>query len=233
MKRKLSNKLLFILLWIFLILSFSMLAIFVLYEANGYRLNKSNWHLEQTGLISLDGLPKQADVTINGKLVSKTLPFRIQKVFPGSYTVIVGLSGYNSWTKSVKVTGGQAYENKKVYLYLANPEVRESTRTIKPSDIQNDTKNQSSDIQILNSSEIWYKKDLITRFSQPVYHAILTDDRLHIIFQVGKELRVIELDGGNNTKLFDLPENKAYDFALYSDKILFVDQDKIKEVEIR
>lgn len=228
MKKQIS----FIFLWIFLIVSFSMLAIFVLYEANGYRLNRNNWHLELTGLIALDGQPKQADISLNGELVSNNLPFKLQKVFPGAYLISVTHDNYFTWKKIVKITGGQAYENKKVYLYYAKPEIKETTRTIKASDIKNDAKNQGSDLTISNN-EIWYKEKLLTRFNEKMSGVILTDDRAHIIFQVNKEIRVMDLDGSNNTKLFDLLNSDPHDFALYSDKILFVEGEKIKEAKIR
>ena len=204
----------------------------MLYEANGYRLNKTTLRLEQAGLISLDGQPKQSYITINGKVSASSLPVRFQKIFPGQYTILVSHDGYNSWAKTVKIEGGQAYENKKVYLYLSNITAAETTRNITLENITNDAQSQKSSVQILNN-EIWYKEKLVTRFGLSPAEAILTDDHTHIMFQLGQELRVMDLDGTNNIKLLDFSSSDSHIFALDSTNVLFSDNGKIMEARIR
>jgi hypothetical protein len=232
MKKATRVKIYFVLLWIFLIISFSMVAIFILYEANGYRLNRNTWRLELAGLISIDGLPKSATIKINNKIVAKALPFKIAKALPGTYLLSVSRDGYSTWSKTIEVTAGQAYQDKYVYLYLAAPQIQPTSRNITSDQIKSDAQNELSSLQIIND-EIWYQKKLVTRFSSVPSGAILTDDKDHIIFQLGQELRVMDLDSSNNIKLFSLPSADPTVFALYSDKIIFASQDKIFEVKIR
>ena len=232
MSLNLRNKILFILLWIFIIVSFSLLALFVLYEANGYRVDFNAWRLEQTGLIYIDGVPKQVEVKFNNKTVSSVLPLKIPKILPGRYAVSVTKEGYSTWSKNILVQSGQAFEYRTINLYLLSPEIKETTRKIQADTIKNDQKDQSSQV-IVKDNEIWYKEKLVTRFSESPKGAILTDDHGHIMFQLGKELRVIELDGANNTKIFDFPTTDPYTYALYTDKVIFVNNDKIDEVKIR
>lgn len=233
MKNELKFQLKFIALWIFLVSSFLVLAVFVLYEANGYRLNKTTWHLESTGLISLDGQPKQIDtIIINGKTVAKNLPYKTKKLLPGYYDIAASKSGYSTWNKTIYLNGGQAYEDKKMFLFFSKPLIVETTKNMNIDSLTNEAKNQSANITI-KVNEIWYNDELLTRFSDTPKSVILADDRLHVFFQLGNEMRVIELDGSNNTKLFDLPSNDTYIFTQNNDRIYYVDKEKIYEVEIR
>lgn len=233
MKKDLKIKIYFILLWIFLVSSFLVLALFILYEANGYKLNRQTWHLELTGLISLDGQPRQIDdIKINGKTVASNLPYKTKKILPGYYEIVASKSGYSNWTKIFYLNGGQAYEDKKMFLFFTEPVITETNRIITKESLTNDAKNQASAVTIKNN-EIWYQENLVTRFSDIPKSAILADDRLHIFFQLGSELRVIELDGSNNTKLFDFPSADTYIFSQNNDRVYYIDKDKIFEVEIR
>ena len=234
MNKQLILQLKFIVLWIFLVSSFLALALFILYEANGYRLNKQTWRLELTGLISLDGQPKQVDsIMINGKKVDDTiLPYKVKKLLPGYYDIIITKSGYQNWAKSFYLDGGQAFEDKKMFLFFDKPIIKESVRNISLDSLKNDAKNQASQV-VIKDNEIWYDDELLTRFSDAPKSAILADDHLHIFFQLGSELRVIELDGSNNSKLFDLPSADTYVFSQNNDRVYYIDKDKVFEVEIR
>jgi hypothetical protein len=233
MKKELIFQLKFIALWIFLVSSFLALAVFILYEANGYRLDKTNWHLELTGLISLDGQPKQVDaITINGKNVATNLPYKTKKLLPGFYDIAASKNGYTTWNKTIYLNGGQAYEDKKMFLFLTKPVLEVTTKNMTIESLTNDAKNQAS-IVTIKENEIWYDEELVTRFSDTPKSAILADDKLHVFFQLGSELRVIELDGSNNTKLFDLPDTETYIFTQNNDHVYYIDKEKIYEAEIR
>lgn len=231
-KKHLRSKISFIILWAFLIVSFTLVAVFVLYEANGYRLNRQTWHLEMSGLIALDGLPKQVEIKINGKVKSSVLPYKIAKALPGFYNIEVSKPGYSTWAKNIRITAGQAHEERKIYLYITNPVINLSTGNKTVENIKNDAQKQASDLQIIDN-EIWFQQKLVTRFSQAPQSVIMSDDRYHFIFQLNNEIRVIDLDGTNNVKLFDLPTAEKVPFADYSNKIFFANQDKIYEVEVR
>jgi len=223
----------FILFWIFLTISFSMLAAVLILEAYGYRFNRDTWKLESTGVILLDGQPRQVKVTVNGKANEDiTLPVRLPKLLPGQYEISIGKTDYQTWTKTLSLSGGQAIDEDKIQLFYANPKITESTKRLTLKELQSDFKSQSSNIEVKNN-EIWYDEKLVTRFSQKPLGVILTNDRNHFIFQLNKELGVIELDGTNYHKLAALPGGETIAFALYADKLVYASGGKIFEADIR
>lgn len=231
MKKNLKTQISFIVLWIFLIVSFSSLAIFVIFETNGYRVNYQTWKFVPSGLISLNGQPNLVTVSVNGKMVTSSLPYKLSKALPSQYEINVSKDNYSSWSKLVTVSAGQAYQNENIDLFLASPQIADSQSNVQLADLQKQALSESAQIQIIGN-EIWFQEKLITRFSSQPSGVILTDDKAHIIFQLGSDLRVIDLDGSNNTKILSFSNSDPKVFALYSDKVVFSDQNKIQEAKI-
>lgn len=224
----------FILLWIFLIVSFSILAVFLLLEAYGYRVDRQNWRIEQTATIVLNGTPRQVNISVNRNLPpDQILPATISKLLPGEYEIIIAKEGYQTWTHSVRLAGGQAVEFDKITLFLTEPKIAESERKLSLADVQQDYTSQSNNLDI-RENEIYYQDKLVTRTSSKILGAILTPDRYHIIYQEKAELRVMDLDGTNNIKLITLPNDSKISFALYNNKnLVWASESKIWEAEIR
>lgn len=215
-----------------MVISFVCLAFFVLTEATGYRVNWKTLKLEMSGLISLEGQPRDVKINVNGKNYEGGLPFKLAKILPGQYEVTISRENYSDWSKLYNVAGGQAYEDKKIILYFKSPTVNQVTHYTMER-ILDDYKNQSSKL-IVSNNEIWYKDELVSRFTGSVYSAVLANDKHHIYFQLANEIRVIELDGKNNTKLLELPISSEIVFTLIGDdKIVYIYQDKFYEVLIR
>lgn len=232
MTKETRSKLSFILLWFFLITSFMVVAFFVLTEATGYRFNWQTMNLEMTGLISLEGTPRDVKISVNGKVMPQGLPLRLTKILPGQYQIEISKDKYSSWTKIYTVAGGQAYEDKKVTLFYAEPIVKENTN-LKLEQVASDYKDKVARLTLKNN-EIWYKEELVSRFGATLHGAILSDDRKHIFFQLNDEIRVIELDGKNNTKLLTLPIKDQVSFLPINDsKIVYILSDKVYEAQIR
>ena len=59
-----------------------------------------------TGGISVISAPSQADVYVNNAFKGLT-PITLDSLTPGSYTVLVKLSGYQDWQTTQQVTAGQ------------------------------------------------------------------------------------------------------------------------------
>ncbi len=57
----------------------------------------------KTGILSVNGRPKDARVLINKKPVATALPFRVIHLIPGSYQVRVEKDGYHAWEKTLSV----------------------------------------------------------------------------------------------------------------------------------
>lgn len=228
-----NGRIKFILLWIFLIVSFSVFAAILVLEAYGYRVNRETWTLQPTGVIVLDGQPRRVEILLNGQLSSdQDLPVKLSKLLPGQYDITLNKTDYQTWSKTFTLAGGQAIEDKHIQLFLNEPKVAESARKTTLKELQNDFKNQAGDL-VLKDNEIWLNEKLVTRFSQKPLGAVLINYRSQIIFQSGNELRAMDIDGTNNIKLITLPNDTAVAFALYGDKLVYASGDKFWEAEIK
>ncbi len=223
----------FILLWIFLIISFLILAVILVFEAYGYRFNRQNWTLEPTGVIYIDGQPRHVDITVNGKTPRDTvLPVRFSKLLPGQYDIVLASPERQTWSKSFALSGGQAIEAKHIQLYLTAPKPAKSERKLTIEELQKDFKSQKGNLEIKNN-EIWFNEKLMTRFGEKISGAILVNNRSNIIFQLGEEIRVMDIDGTNNVKLITLPVREDVAFALYADILVYAAGGEIFEAEIK
>ena len=228
-----NGRIKFILLWIFLIVSFSVLAVILVLGAYGYRFNQQNWRLESTGVIVLDGLPRDVNIRVNGQIPPDTmLPLKLAKLLPGQYDITVGKNDYQTWSKTFILVGGQAIEAKHIQLFLAEPKVAESTRKLTLENLQKDFLSAESDLT-LKENEIWFNEKLVTRFSGKLAGAILINNRSQIIFQLNNELRVMDIDATNNIKLITLPNDEAVAFALSGNKLVYASDNKFFEAEIK
>lgn len=228
-----TQRLKFIVFWIFLILSFAILATFLVLEAYGYRLNRQTWKLQPTGVIVLNGLPRQIELAVNGQISpDTTLPIKLAKILPGQYDISIKKPDYQTWSKTFILSGGQAIEDDHIQLFLSEPKSVVTTRKLALADLQKDFISQSSDLE-LRDNEIWYNKLLVTRFGERPAGAILVNNRGHIIFQLGKELRVMDIDGTNNYKLVSLPDTSSVAFAIINDKLFYATGEQIFETIIK
>jgi len=234
-----NAKVKFILLWTLIVTSFLFFATVLILEAYGYRLDVRTWRIEPTGTIIIDGLPRQAQLRVNNELKPEDLPVKLAKLLPGAYEISLSRNNYQTWSKTFNLQGGQAIEIKRVLLFLNEPKPAETTRNLALAELQKNFLNQSQPIK-MQGNEIWYQEKLVTRFSALPTGAILTNERNHIIFQLGRELRVMDLDGTNNFRLITLYSDETVAFALFADnlmldfdKLVWAEGGKIWEAEIR
>ena len=59
-----------------------------------------------TGFISVTSTPSGADITLDGRPIGEKTPHSVP-IDPGPHTIKLTLAGYQDWTKSVQVTGGE------------------------------------------------------------------------------------------------------------------------------
>ena len=119
-KQKLFKRFLFIIFWLILIISFCFFAILIILKANGYEINLKSRKIIKTGMIILDGDPKNAAIYLNQEKLLMNLPGRITHLTPGNYEITISLAGYNSWQKSITVYSGKAsvYQNITLLLHF-------------------------------------------------------------------------------------------------------------------
>ncbi|MCL5407175.1 MAG: PEGA domain-containing protein [Patescibacteria group bacterium] len=227
-KKEIKTKATLGIFWFVLITSFIIVAIGIQLKANGYKINWKTLKLVQTGMISLDSVPDSAQVKINGKTDSQTLPRKIRDLAPGYYDVIISAPGYQPWQKTILVQPGKASLYQYIVLFLEKPEEAVVPTGITNENLKNDFQSQSQNLKI-SSSEIYFQDKLVTRSSQNIAGAILYPDNNHIVFQQNNEIRAVDTDGSNNLLLFKLSASTSSSFILKNNgkTIYYLDQDKI------
>ncbi len=132
---------------LFVVLFLATSAATLLY-ASGYRFNVASRRIVQTGILFINGRPRDADVYLNNRLVTQTLPFRAIQLIPGSYQIRVEKVGYFAWEKNLSVYPRETTFATDITLWRNEPstrvdDAREMTRwreqffasTTKPSDL--------------------------------------------------------------------------------------------------
>jgi len=234
MKTSLKQKIAISVFWIVLVTSFLFFATLLNLKANGWVLNTQTWRLFKTGMISLNGNPPTAKIEVNGKFRNDYLPYKIAKLAPGNYEVTISSPNYKTWQKNIRVEEGQAsiYEN--VKLFFTNPTDVSVPQDVTVDLVKSNSSNRQSDVRV-SGGEIYYRNNLVSRFSSNVATAVLYPDEYHIIYQINDEIRVIELDGGNNQLLFRLNSTEPtwFSFQNNSRTIHYLDQGKVLGKVIR
>ncbi|KKQ28168.1 MAG: hypothetical protein US42_C0001G0019 [Candidatus Magasanikbacteria bacterium GW2011_GWC2_37_14] len=89
----------------------------VLMYTAGYRFDWATKQLKQTGVISIDILPKDAQIYLNNVLLEESLPIRLPNLAPGTYTVRFSASGYQDWQKEITVESKKTSYLKDITLF--------------------------------------------------------------------------------------------------------------------
>lgn len=90
------------LLFIIFALCFIATSAVVLMYASGYRVTREG-RIVQTGVLFLNGKPRDTQVLVNQKSVGQKLPLRLQHMIPGSYTIRVEKDGHHAWEKTLDI----------------------------------------------------------------------------------------------------------------------------------
>jgi len=97
--------------------------ILALYTA-GYRYDSKKGQLEKIGVLSVDSLPKDAGVFINGKYQSQT-PIDIIKLLPGRYNIEIRKDDYYPWAKEIEIkSNAAAFYNDVILFKKKLPELK-------------------------------------------------------------------------------------------------------------
>ena len=228
-----KRKIYFGIFWVILSISFTFFAGLLILMANGYHLNLKNFRLQKTGMIVLRGEPRSITLSVNNVEKSANFPTRITKLFPGRYELKVTKEKYQPWEKVIEIQGGQAVLYENITLFLKEPATQAVSKDEREiTNIEKDFQNRSKNIT-LKENEVWFQGKLLTRFSQKVLGAVLGPDGNHIFTQVGNEIRVIEIDGSNDTGLFKIKDLDPVPISISGNKIRYVEEGEIFEATIR
>lgn len=100
-----------------LITAFFVLAPVAILSTAGYRYSWAERRLYQTGVLSVDALPRDAAVFLDGKRVPQELPIRLRQMLPGAYTLRIEKNGMKPWEKQVAVESKKTTYIKNITLY--------------------------------------------------------------------------------------------------------------------
>ncbi len=73
----------------------------------GYRLNISNRHLLQTGVLALATAPRGSTITLNGQSLAQKTPYVVQRIMPSTHTLVLQRKGYHDWSQRVSISEGK------------------------------------------------------------------------------------------------------------------------------
>jgi len=214
------------------------LAFSVLFFAEGYRLNLTNMKVVKTGILFLSSDPRGATIYLNDKILDDKTP-NAQNLSAGNYNAKIEMPGYKTWSAAFKVNAGLVTEFDQIVLFKENPDVSNLTDQRKiellnsPVDFLAGTNEKNSLID--NGYEIWQNNNLVTRFSTPINNVVWYPDMKHILYQQGKEIRVIEISGINDTLLTTLSTETPIHFTVNNrgDELYFLDNSQYKVAKIR
>lgn len=216
-------------------LLFVAVAGFLLILANGYKINLQAKKIQKTGMIYLKTEPKDVEIFLDDKLIAEKTPARLGYLLPKRYTVLIKKDEFNSWSKTLSVESGQVEVNQNIIFFKNEPKMITASRDDVIA-LDNYKKDNGETLGLkTKDGEIWWGKDLITRMSEPVLNLSFIADKNHILFQINKEIRVMDLDGTNNFKLLELSSATSTIWVLTDGGkyIIYRDGDLVKKAELR
>lgn len=180
-------------------------AVVVLGFANGYRVDYRNFRIEKVGALIINATPSIVTLKVDEDTYEINALTNIISLSPGRYELVVSRSGYKNWVNSVRIESGQGVLFDDIFLFLENPELI-TERQATPREVEDAVPNPSlkyenGELRLITEDE--GDDTLVTRLSREILAAQLIDDN-HIVFQVGQELRVIEVSGSNDTIILNL-----------------------------
>lgn len=127
-----------VVLIIFGIIAFLVLAPLILLAARGYYFDFEHRRLVKTATLALKTEPRGADVFLDGKK-TKTTPMVKRFLVPGEYLVEIKKESYQTWKKRITLLPEQALEagvEGKIFLLLDSPR-KEIISTSTPENLEN------------------------------------------------------------------------------------------------
>lgn len=99
----------------------------VMFFAQGYRIDIGNRNLEQTGILTVNSVPKGALIYLN-EIPQDVTDNSTQGLKPGTYELRLEKAGFHSWTKTVQISVGTVTQHTALLISLF-PEIKPLTLT--------------------------------------------------------------------------------------------------------
>lgn len=107
----------------FIAMFFIIAPLTILYTA-GYRYDLSSGRIEQTGVLSIDIAPRDAEIYLNTARVRGDIPMRLANRAPGTYHLTIKKDGYHPWEKDITIGSKQTTYIKNITLLRRSSPVR-------------------------------------------------------------------------------------------------------------
>ena len=203
---------------------FTLTAPSVIFYSQGYRFDFTSKKIVQTGGLYFKVAPRNAQVSLNGKIKDTTSVFTnsalVENLLPKTYAVEINKDGYYSWQKTLEVKEKQVTEAKNITLIPKTPGLTKLDTT--PAEIKSivskftasATSSDGQKVIEADKHEIWIKfseekeKIFLIRFSENIGKIFWFND-YYLIFNVGDKIKVAEIDDRDRLNVVDLAEFKT------------------------
>lgn len=230
MQQRKAPLFIWVLYWIFLVGSFLVIGFLLIARATGYRFNPHTHGWQKTGMIYVTVDPRESTLTLDGTDYPVGQNTRIPNVLPGNYRITIKKPGFSPWNETISVQPGYVISLNNITLYSSHPvevPVTDAITTLVNSPVP--------DHRIsLRDGELWFGTQLVSRFSEAPTSAALLPTLRNIVYLRGNQIRIIEVDGQNDTLLYTRSSNEASPIVALNDSIIaFMDGGIIKALQIR
>jgi hypothetical protein len=100
-----------------LVVAFFIIAPLVLFYTAGFRYDLAHGQVRETGVLSADALPSDADVYLNNVKLNKKLPIYLPNRAPGTYHIKISRAGYKNWERDITIESKKTTYIKNVVLF--------------------------------------------------------------------------------------------------------------------
>lgn len=217
--------------WVLLIGSFSVIGFLLVAQATGYRYNEQIGKWQKTGMLIARVDPLGSSLHMGGINLSLDEEMeRLTNLLPGSYRLRISKQGYTTWQESISIKPGFVVNLEPITLFYEDPiEIAASP------DHERRLTDSLPDTRVsIQDNELWVGTDLVTRFTHPPSIARLLPTDRHIIYVQGNQIRIIETNGQRDTLLFERSTDTPTPLLVFDNSVVvFKDGDLTRAIEIR
>jgi hypothetical protein len=216
--------------WFIMVSSFTIVGFLLVTKAMGYRYNMPVGRWQKTGMVIVSADPRSSKLRLDGQSYLITQDTRIPHLLPGKYRLQVSKTGYQPWMETVIIDPGYVAHLETVSLFLEEPiPAATSERAIEL--LANPPVN---DTVRITEGEIWYRTQFVSRFVTPPSNAVLYSTGKHVLYALGKQIRITEINGSHDFLLYERTNDNATPLVEVDDKtIAFLDGETPIVAQIR
>jgi hypothetical protein len=181
-------------------------------------------------MIVMSAEPDNSLLTVDGQQYKINQNTRIPNLLPGTYRLRLARDNYQAWETTTTINPGYVISFDTVSLFLEQPidvAVSESTTALLANPPVND------EIRIVDG-EIWRGTHFVSRFATPPTNAILLSTGRHVLYSLGNQIRVVDVDGEHDWFIYQRSTSDTTPLIQVDNKTIgFYDAGAPKVLQIR